>query len=88
MIQTRSLIERFNSEELKAVATAFGFLHQMGIFSRQAHENSLDFAQRMGDESPEELTKLIMQVQQTNRNLLALHEWAGTLKKEIEREQG
>lgn len=85
MIDSRLIMERYDEESLKEIAAAAETLHKFGIFELQAKANSMIIAERMGDDSAEELAKAIMQVQQTNRNLLALHEWTGTFKKEIRR---
>jgi hypothetical protein len=84
MIDSRLIIERYDEESLKAIAAASETLHAFGIFKLQANANSMLFAERMTEDSPEELMKAILQVQQTNRNLLALHEWTGNFKKEVQ----
>lgn len=83
MLDSRLVIEHYSGDGLKALAEAFKFIHDSGVFELQVKANTWAIADGFQDRSPEELTQAIMQVQQTNRQLLALHEWAGQFKKEV-----
>lgn len=76
------IINRYPTSERNALIDAFKTLTLLGIFTAQANENAMRICSGFNQVSSEELAKQIMQVQQTNRNLLALHELAGNLKKE------
>lgn len=83
MIDTSLLRERYDTETLKALAEAFKMIHNLEVFTLQVKANTWALTEGFQERTPEELTKEIVQVQQTNRQLLALHEWAGNLGKEI-----
>ena len=83
MIETSLLRERYSHDEMQAIAEAFAYIHATGLIELQVKANSWRLAEGFQEREPEALAKEILQVQQTNRNLLALHEWAGNLKKEI-----
>ena len=83
MIESQTVFQRHDKESCEAIARAAKVLHDSGIFTAQVEENALRIASTMTESSPEELAKSILQVQQTNRNLLALHEWAGQFTKEV-----
>lgn len=83
MIDSHLILNNFDRDHQRVIADALDTLHQSGIFLAQVKANSSRLAEGFQEREPEELTKEIMQVQQTNRYLLALHEWAGNFKKEI-----
>lgn len=85
MIQTEDIRQWYDEDTLRLMADAFKIIHDMGVFARQAEANSSRLTHGFQERNPKELAKEIMQVQQTNRNLLALHEWAGNLKKELDK---
>ena len=84
MINSRLVIERYDTETQKALAEAFKLIHNVGLFTLQVHANTTAIAESFQERTPEQLTVEILQVQQTNRQLLALHDWAGNFGKEIE----
>lgn len=77
-----SIIDRYPTSERNALVDALKTLHLLGLFTAQANENAMRICSGFNEQAPDELAKQIMQVQQTNRNLLALHELAGNLKKD------
>lgn len=83
MLDSGLVIEHYSGDGLKALAEAFKFIHESGVIELQIKANTWAIAEGFQDRTPEELTQAIMQVQQTNRQLLALHEWAGQFKKEV-----
>lgn len=85
MVDEQLIRDRFTPEQQAELAFAFKILHTAGIFPMQAEENSKRFAESFQTEqSEEELAKEILQVRQTNRQLLALHELAKNMKEGIE----
>lgn len=84
MIHTAAIIDQYDKEYLKAVADAFLLIHSSGILVKQVKFNSSQLAEGFQERSPEELMKEILQVQQTNRGLLALHEFAGNFRRELD----
>jgi hypothetical protein len=84
MIDTALIREHYDRAQLLALADAFATIHAAGVLELQVKANSWRIAEGFQERNPEELTKEILQVQQTNRGLLALHEWAGNIKKEIQ----
>lgn len=84
MIDSQAVIAKFDRDHLQAIAGALDLIYQSRILVDQVQQNSSRIAESFQEREPEELVKEIMQVQQTNRHLLALHEWAGNFKKEIE----
>lgn len=80
MFDDRLIRERYQPGELQALHDAFKIIHTLGVIPLHVHANSSRIAEGFTERNPEELVKEIMQVQQTNRNLLALHEWAGNFQ--------
>ena len=83
MIDTGLLRERYTLDTLQALAGAFKLIHDLDVLELQVKANTWALTEGFQERNPEELAQAIMQVQQTNRQLLALHEWAGNFHKEI-----
>jgi hypothetical protein len=83
MIDTGLIRERYDTETLKALGEAFYLIHSLGVFELQVKANTWALTEGFQERTPEDLAQEILQVQQTNRQLLALHEWAGNLRREI-----
>lgn len=85
MVDEQLIRDRYTPEQQAELAFAFKILHTLGLFPMQMKENSERFAESFNTEQSEEtLAKEILQVRQTNRQLLALHELAAKLKEGIE----
>ena len=84
MIDSQLLFDKFDKDHLQAIASALTLLHQSGILTDQVASNSSRVTEGFQERTPKELVEEIMQVQQTNRHLLALHEWAGNFQKELD----
>jgi hypothetical protein len=81
MIEER-VIDSYSKNERDAIVDALRTLSQFGVLTRQIHFNNQTVVESFTGKSATELAEQILQVQQTNRQLLALHEVAGNLKKE------
>lgn len=82
MLEEELLRRLYERPELNAIIDALKTLHHLGVFKHQAKEHAMRICEGFNEQPPEELAKQILQVQQTNRNLLALHELAGNLQKD------
>lgn len=84
MLDNDLLRQHLEPSELQSLADAALILHKLGVFPLQAKSNSMLIAERINSqEDPETVTREILQVRQTNRTLLALHEWAGKFKEDL-----
>ena len=71
-----------DEEARKSVLDSFKTLTRLGIFTAQVAVNNQRVVEGFTNESAKQLATRILEVQQTNRQLLALHELAETLKEE------
>lgn len=87
MIDTALVLARFAEGERQALADALQIIHQLGVIPMQVEANSARVVEGFTNKDPAELAAEILQVQQTNRNLLTLHEWAGNFKRDVSNAQ-
>lgn len=65
---------RRSTDEQKAITEAFQLLTRLGVFTEQVAVNKAVILERFDQGDPNELAQEILEVRQTNRFLLALHE--------------
>lgn len=80
MIDPQLIHERFDEQTLASIGDSLKLLHTLGIFTHQVDTNCIRIAMDFMAAEPEAMTRRILEVQQTNRQLLALHEVAGSFK--------
>jgi hypothetical protein len=86
MLDKELILETFEPGELQSIGDALQILHMLGVFTLQVQRNSSRVANSFQDQDAEALAKEILQVRQTNRQLLALHELAGNFKEGLSNE--
>lgn len=74
MVDSDLLESRYDRDTYNVIVQAFKTLADLGVWNLQVHANTQNLCEGFMDATPEALAEKILQVQQTNRNLLALHE--------------
>lgn len=87
MINLELLVSKYEAGQLDAIAESLKLLHDLGVFIAQVMENKQSIINSFEHEDPAELAKRILEVRQTNRTLLALHELGASMKEGIKNAQ-
>jgi hypothetical protein len=74
MVDPELLESRYDRDTYNVIVLAFRTLADLGVWNLQVNANTLNLCEGFTDANPTALAEKILQVQQTNRNLLALHE--------------
>lgn len=86
MVDEDFIRKTYGPSEQASIADAMKILHDLNVFPLQAAENEQRVVTGFTNKNPTQLAEEILQVQQTNRQLLALHEIAGKFKEGMNRE--
>ena len=79
MVNEDLLRVTYDRDTFNVIAQCFKTLADLGVWNLQVQANTLNLCEGFDNSTPEVLAGKILQVQQTNRNLLALHE-LGSIK--------
>lgn len=80
MVNIELLLARYEGGQLDAISDSLKVLHDTGVFVAQAHANKQQILDSFESEDADVLAKRILEVRQTNRTLLALHELGQSMK--------
>ena len=83
MVDEELMRAQYPSLTFNGIVDALKLLADLGVWQLQVEHNTRRLCEGFNNVDSEELAKQILQVQQTNRNLLALHELGSIEKKGI-----